>query len=254
MSFEFINTLSESRLIPSKTSYRQYDAQDISEMVALYLCTLYILYCERESRETAISYARRTLQYGIHFGTWHTGGTDLYALLHGITDGTDIDFRNQSRSERFRHQLPMDEILIVRWIRELSQGSIRPGTHRQLFIRLDFNLKIENQSIRSVRRLVMDWKDLAEPEARLATTRLLQLLRNRAPRSELLGTLKDMADRHHLEINGARNKEAGIPKYNEPPKDINVPAAEPKSNLLRSLATVGAGYAAGRFIGSRLRK
>jgi hypothetical protein len=252
MTYSFFDTLSESRLIPSKSTFRIYDAEALSNLTVIYLCALYIMYNNKSTSKSAMAYARRTLQYGINFSEWHTGGTDLYVLIYGLKVD-DVELNHPAISDRFKSTLPLRDDMIVRWLREMNSGHLTDSTHRQLFTRMDFNMKTSDNSIRAIRRLVMDWKNLTESEYRLAMTRMLQIIRIRAPRCELLGDLHKVSDTHNLEIRGAYDKDSGL---GYAPAIIAAKTAEPSKDysFLRGIAAVGIGLAASNLLHKATKK
>lgn len=203
-----MGNLAESRLIPSVTSLRKFSAEELADFTVLYLSGLYMLYCNDATKHFAERYARRTIQYGTQFNQWQSGGTDLYVILYGLTaEGVKLD--DQENSDHFKSILPFGEALLVRWLREMNNSHLHPATHRSLFTRMDFNFKIKNSSIRAIRRLAMEWNDLRHHEQKLAMTRILQMMRNRAQKSEILTELQHMAAQHELEIDDACDRETG---------------------------------------------
>jgi hypothetical protein len=208
MSYDFIGTLTESHLIPSQASLRQYTAEELADLSVLYICALYVLFNFKDSERFAEQYAKRTIQHGTDFHKWSSGATDLYVMLYGL-QASDVHLDDQERSDKFKNVVPLGESLLVRWLTEMSRGNVRDTTHRSLFTRLDFNFKTSNSSIRAVRRLIMDWHHLNAHERQLAATRLLQLIRVRASRGELFQQLRVTANRHDLEIDGACDVETG---------------------------------------------
>lgn len=197
--FDFIGTLAESRLIPSTNSYSPFSAEDLAELAVLYISALWLMYCDKDEHEFAISYAKKTIQYGVNFEKWRTGGTDLYNILHGLM-AEDIILSHPSQSEKFKFHVPIGEAPLIRWLREMANGHVQVQTHRSFFVKLDFNFKISNNSIRAIRRLVMDWKTINFGERSLCMTRLLQMLRSRAIKGEMLPALSKMAREKELEI------------------------------------------------------
>lgn len=206
--YEFIGDLSESRLIPSKSNLRRYTAQEVSDLVVLNLCALYILWSNTEYQSFAEKYAKRTLMHGATFEKWQTSGTDLYILLHALI-ASDVTLNKQELSNKYRETLPIGERLLVRWLRDMSTGNLKEAQHRALFVKLDFNFRTKNNSIRAIRRLVLDWNKLDRREHQLAMTRLLQFMRTRASRGEILGNLQKMAKEYDLEMKGVCNPETG---------------------------------------------
>lgn len=206
--YEFIGDLSESRLIPSKSNLRRFTAQEISDLVVLNLCALYILWSNSEYQTFAEKYAKNTLRHGMTFEKWQTSGTDLYILLHALMT-TDEPLNKPEASDKFRETLPIGKTLLVRWLRDMSLGNLKEPQHRALFVKLDFNFRTKNNSIRAIRRLVMDWNKLDRREHELAMTRLLQFFRARASRGEIIGNLQKMAKAYDLEMKDVCNPETG---------------------------------------------
>jgi hypothetical protein len=237
--YEFMGTLAESRLIPSVASLRQFRANELADLTVLYICSMHVLFSGKQSKQSkqfTMQYARRTIQHGTDFETWYGGETDLYVLLYGLI-APDVKLEDQHESDAFRKIVPLGEPLLVRWLKEMNTGHIRPTTHRALFSRLDFNFKTTNSSIRAVRRLIMDWDDLSHHEQSLAMTRLLQLVKNRAPKSELLTQLRTMASHHDLEITDVCDVETGEGCATDEPE------TKKKGSVLVNLAAFAAGVA-----------
>lgn len=206
--FEFIGTIAESKLIPSQSNLKQYTAPDLAELAVLYICGLYVMHSFKETSPKAEAYAKRTTQYGVKWDKWQAGGTDLYVILYGLK-ASNVTLKDQADSDSFKGRLPFGEAALTAWIRQMASGHIQTMAHRTLFTRLDANFKIGNSSIRAVRRMVMDWNDLDSHDRKLTMTRLLQLLKARAPKSEIMNDLRRVADRHDLEISGVCNKDTG---------------------------------------------
>ncbi len=206
--FEFIGTIAESRLIPSSDNLKRYTAEELAELVVLYVCGLYILYSFKETKHTAEAYARRTTQYGVRWDRWQASGTDLYVMLYGLKSDKAI-LKDQAASDTFKRRMGFGEAALAKWLREMTSGNIHNMDHRTLFTRLDSNFKISNSSIRAVRRMVMDWDHIDGHDRRLTMTRLLQLIKARAPKSEIMNDLRQLASRHSLEIVGACDKDTG---------------------------------------------
>lgn len=248
--FEFIGTLSESRLIPSKSNYRHFGADELAELAVLYVSALNILFFVKETKQFAISYARQTVANGTNFTKWQTGANDLYAILYGL-EGKDVELDDPEFSNDFKHTLPFGGPALVQWLKDMAGGHHVPAHHRPLFTRLDFNFKIKNSSIKAVRRLAMDWPDLDGHERQLVMTRLLQLLRNRAPKSELSSKLLMIARLHHWEIEGACDTDTGV--CGKVITDID-PDDNRKPSFMLSLAAVAAGAATAAILGRKKDK
>jgi hypothetical protein len=76
--------------------------------------------------------------------------------------------------------------------------------------------------MRAIRRLVMDWETITHTQKKLALTRLLQFMRNRAPKGELLPWLNRVGVLRDLEIDNVTNPETGELKEGAEPNVFKV--------------------------------
>jgi hypothetical protein len=200
MPYEFLGTLSESKLIPTPQSLEKYRPQDLPDFLLLTLCALRVLLLYKRSNDNARDYVRKTRQWG-SFDVWRQTGTDLYQLLHALEG-------RMSTKVHGANALHLDYGLVRNWLRDSQTGESRETTTRRLFLHLDRNLKIRDESLKAIRRLVMNWRQIDNHKRALAMTRLLQILRARMPRSELLHPLSELARHLHLELRGVDNPES----------------------------------------------
>jgi hypothetical protein len=207
------------------------------------------MYETNRTHDFAENYAKRTIQYGVNFNKWLNSSTDLYVILYGLTSN-ELD---DPDSEKFLKNLPFGHNLLIKWLRGIASDKLRDSDHRAFFVRLDFNFKINNSSIKAIRRLVMDWKNLSQHEKGLATTRLLQLLRARAPKSEILANFINMARDKDLILGDVCDPETGIGCGNIAKIVVKEPEKK-KSSFLIALASVAAGVAVSNMISHKDKK
>lgn len=194
-----LKELSESRLFPSTKSAGERETQEIAELLFLHLIAFRILATDDEFEDFAKAYAYKTTTWG-GFTKWRATGSDLYILLHEM----------QHRAHGLKNgHYPVNVGLIQRWLKQIATlGLDEPTTHR-LFNRLDFDLRIRDDSLKSIRRLVTHWPELNHHRQELAMTRLLQMFRARCRKSDLIGPLTRIAARRNLEMDGVCNPETG---------------------------------------------
>jgi hypothetical protein len=194
-----LRELCESKLFPSTKTAHEMETEEVAELLFLHILGMRILATDEETREFAKDNAHKTTSWN-NFDKWRANGTDLYVLLHIM----------QERALGLKKgHYPVSIPLIQRWLRQISVSGIdEPATHR-LFNRLDFDLRIRDDSLKSIRRLVIYWPDLSHHRRELAMTRLLQKYRAQARKSEFLGLLTKIAKRRDLEIDGVCNPETG---------------------------------------------
>lgn len=180
MSFSFIADLNESRLFPSLSNMLKKSDKEMTQLLYLYIIGIRILMAEGETEAWAHSYVSRTLQWGTSFDLWRSNTTDLYVLLHRLHT---IQFVEKTATYSLQHQD------VVRWLRNIQlhvEGNIFGNNTERLFMRLDYGLKVTDSSMKAVRRQVTNWTDLGQEEQHNVLSRLIPMLRKRAPKSEIL--------------------------------------------------------------------
>lgn len=205
---KFLQSLTESKLIPSTASYKKYTGKQIAELTYLHLIGLHILVNEPISEKWAKDYAMRSARV-TSFAHWYQSGTDLMLLLYALTTTGDIEFRSDESSKDFIDGLYFDEPTIRLWLKNVGHDEQNKNLAKKLFLTLDTQFKIKDSSFKAVRRLAMDWNHLTLKEQRLTLTRLLQFMRARARGSDILHQLEIMAKAEHLEMKDVCNPETG---------------------------------------------
>ena len=204
--FDFIKDLSESRLFPTVQELKKHSDKDLGEWLILNLCALRILLAVEGTRDYARVYARKTASFN-KFDKWRSDGNDLYTLLQSCSHVDD------GGKTKVGQGLNMPNVLA--WLRQAAREHPDEHTTRRLFVRLDFDLKVRNESIKAIRRLTTDWYRIDHRKKQLVFTRLLQFFRTRMRRSELLVQMEKVARHHDLELHGVDNQEddSEIVKY-----------------------------------------
>lgn len=226
--FEFIANLSESAVFSSKSSLDKYSETELCEITYLFIVTLRILLWCDDTHEWARDYCKKTTRAS-DFKSWRTDGTDLYAAMYGLV----VDKEEHSFSPK----------LVWNWLHKASTGHLSAADSREFFVKLDSYFHIRNESMKAVRRLAMDFFRLNRTEEKLAITRLLQLLRHRAPKAELLAELHSLSNSRNYEIEGAYDPEANILKGLH--KAVTKENASAGATSAASIASVAGGIGAG---------
>lgn len=235
MTYSLFGDLTESRMFPSKRSLDREDFETLAETTYLLIIALRILLTEDSVKSHR--YVKRTISAN-NFRSWRTDGTDLYICLHALSTG---------HYEKGSYPETISVLAIQRWLREMSIANATDEQEtRKLFLRMDRLLFIKESSMLAVRRLVMDWPDLDKREKKLATTRLLQMLRARSPKVDLLPMISTMAREDDLELRGVCNAETG--ECEEKNRVLNKGGyrhAMDKGSMLAGLAGLASGAAGG---------
>lgn len=235
-----IKTVEESSLLKSFSSVHRYSARDVADLTFLYLIALHVLRSEWRSAPFARSYANKS------GGDWsHTNisGTDLRQLL-SITLYHSNEYTkylaNQGSSKQLLHDLTLDKNEIRQFLHNASSGTYNDHLAARLLMSFERDLRIGVTNYKSVRRIAGDWNSsYIDNEAKqLAVTRLLQALRHRALKGDLIPELERLAKEQNLEIKNACDPETG--------KHCDSVPGKPKMSLLKQLV-IGAGLGLGAY-------
>lgn len=190
--FCFLSDLSESRLLPSKTSLKNWHPNKLAELAYLYFLGLHILLCADGAKEWARNYCKKAGDPN-DFGEWRNAQNDLYAMLFALSmDNDEVDNETDIKQlDKIKISPPM----IRHWLRHASvhsDATVREETHK-LFMRLDTMFHITNASMKTMRRIIMNWDKADQKERSDTLTKLIQMIHDRAPsNSEILPHLKKL--------------------------------------------------------------
>lgn len=189
---QFLQSLCESKLFPSKASLERKRDSDVAELAYFYLLAMRIMRLESETEKFAKGYAHKTAEWGTYF-RWRDTATDLYVLLHRLSF---IDHPDKGKAH-----FPVDIKLIHRWLAEEGRGQHDNRLARRVLTGLDFSLRINSQSSKAMRRIVADWDDQSVHQKSTTLKKLYDKLHTIAPRSEILKQIKELADEYQDEYN-----------------------------------------------------
>jgi hypothetical protein len=201
---DFIQSLTESKLFASKTSFAHRSGRELAELAYLHIIALRIMSCEKITHMQSKQYALKTNNHD-DFKKWKSNGTDLYLILHALKG--DVKAKDDT-SEHYIKTLSLDIPKITAWLLSISSHNSDSDTkaHR-LFASMDSQFKINDGSYRSIRRLAMNWPDLNKRERQLCFTRLIQIMRVRCKSSDTFEWLEKLSRNNGLELQDACDKE-----------------------------------------------
>jgi hypothetical protein len=237
----------ESRLLRHSSSVGQYSAQDLAEITFLSLITLHLLRCNFSTAPWAKNYAAKS-----RASAWRVSNssfTDLYQMLHVIVSqprSWTSELKNSSASETLLNDIQLQPADLNLFLRNISGNSFDPNISKRLLLKFEYGLRITVTNYKSVRRIAGDWfaSHVDEEAKKLAVTRLLQALRHKARRVDLLRPLERMSSDLKLELQNVCDPETGAGC------DTTATTAAQTSrqpSLLKQLA-VGAGLGVGAYL------
>lgn len=252
MSYELIQDLTESRLLRTKQSFKTYTAKDIAELAFVYFISLEILSSEFDYLSDAKDYAKKTIMYG-NFNSFRFSGTDMYMLLYVLLGNDEVELKgDKENNDLFLNNINPNMMNIKRYFLNLRKGEPNQTFNRRFLLKLQQELDITVANYRSMRILVSDWKNISKPQKKLVMTRLLQVFRARAIRSELRTFIESLAKGQKLEIKGVDNAETG--KEGKGIKDPDFGTTKKKTPWWAKTAAAGAGAYGGYKLTSRGKK
>ena len=227
----FIKELTEARALRTQRGLK-LGAEQVAENIFLNVLSLQAMRYDPSTAKQAAEYARKTLQYQ-DFSNIRSTGTDLHNWVSV--------FNNPSRYEEQigpvgRASMPIMQF--KRYLRDVAQGKSNPNFERQFLMSLERNLGIRNAQYSAVRRMFSDWNRLYGSERKQSSTRLLQALRAKSPRSDLRSPYEGFMRKGGYEDKSMKNPEK------------NTAGALGKAAALAA-AGIG-GYYAGKAVGKMI--
>lgn len=183
--YNFLNDLCESKLIPSKTSLKKWDVTKLSELAYLYILGLRFLIHESSNRQWAIDYCKKTGNQQ-DFSKWMNAGNDLYIMLYSLSADEDDNIEGD-----LPHDIKISPAILTHWLRNPTN---KEDTHK-IFMRLDSMFRINNSSMKNLRRIVMNIEDSDDREKKNTLDKIIRLIHTRAPtNNEISEHLEKMFD------------------------------------------------------------
>ena len=121
-------------------------------------------------------------------------------------------FADKEASALFLGDLRINVPQLKEWLRLTAKGIARPSVDSAFLFRLEKQLKIDNSQYKSARRLASDWGNLKHGQKTLVITRIVQALRARAVRSELMPVMMKLAkEKKYVPVNPVKDMEKAQP-------------------------------------------
>lgn len=253
---EFLQDLSEARLFGGgRSGIKRYNAKDIADIFFLHIIALQILNHNFYGAPEIKKYLHNAGNL-INFDYWSSARNEIYVLLHILTGRQAKKqqslLQDQEASQEFLKNIKINMPLMRKFLRLVKSGQHDEAFERRFLLELERDLMVTNGYYRSLRRLVSTWKRQPESTKRLVMTRLLQIFRTKARRSELLSILEYVSRKDRLEDKSLEP----LPGTGSE-KAAETPVPPKKMSLLKNLAAFGAGMttgAAGGYALTRTKK
>jgi hypothetical protein len=228
-----------------------FTAKDITDLAFLYLVSLHILRCEFETAPVAVRYARQTNAHS-NFKATDRNNTDLYQFLNILSDphgSTASELGHEEANAVFWNGVHFNPNLAKQFLSNILAGNYDEARQRSILFSLETQLHITTPNYKSMRRIAVEWNshEVTSDAQKLVITRMLQALRAKARRGDLLPTLEKLAAHGKYELFKVCDPETGDGCAD----DKVSTSASPNMGFLKALAI---GALAGGVIGHKLGK
>lgn len=187
MAYTLLPDLNESKLLPSYWNISKYTAPEAGDLVYIYFLALFAQVLESTNKQWAMSYASRTNSHGL-FNDKSSSATDLYVLLYSLK--AKAGFKDKLKSYEYLDRMRIDWSATSTFLHDIAAGT--PNNHRSVLLSLDAGLRISDSTLKSARRVIMNWEVSDQTEKYEAITKLLSKLKNKAPSSELIPYMESL--------------------------------------------------------------
>lgn len=200
--YQLINTLTESRLFRNKKIASALNVDDAANLVFVYLMALNVFNKDYDFAPLASEYSQRTVAFN-NFNSFRTSGTDLYIALNRLV-GKDQEYTSAS-DEIAIERVRLNILDMKRILNHFATNNIDTSKESALFLRFQKQLNIQDSMLISLRRLVVDWDNLNQNQRALVVTRMMQYLRQKAPRGELTLPMKEFQKRGDFKVDDSKD-------------------------------------------------
>jgi hypothetical protein len=238
--YRFITALDENWLFRSKRM-QDFTARDVADLAFLYMVSLHILRCEFDTAPFAVRYARQTSAHS-NFRAVDKNNTDLYQFLNILSDpsGQIADQLGHPEANAiFWHDMHFNPTLARQFLSNITAETYSHSQQKRILFQLESQLHITVSNYRSMRRIAVDWvsTDITSEAQKLVVTRMLQALRAKARRGDLLPQLEKLSTYRKYELFNVCDQETG--------KGCDGDVAEPAKPSMGMLKALALGAAAG---------
>lgn len=205
---KLLKDLLEAKLILNKNKFHSYSIQEILDMTFLTLNALVILYNEQDTKRYAVAYIAKTLS-NQNFKNFSNAQTDLSNLIYAITKSDDDLFKTSSTKSI--EELDPSMVSVKRLFYLMNNNLLSTSQIRRLLYKIQKDFDISTSNYKSIRTIVGEWatKDLSMEQRKLAFTRLLQALKNKALQIDIMPALKNLATSKRYELQDVCDPESG---------------------------------------------
>lgn len=223
----------DERMHLGERNTRKMTSRQIADHVFMDLIGLWIMSNVFDFAADAKDYADNTRRGAGRFAKWKVGKTDLYNSIHILLRKRTDMFTSEADAVLLE-KIKLKSTDVVSYLDRIAKGKASESFVRTMLQRIEGDLRIEDSTFRSLRRIAQEWNGAQTSARRLTLTRMVQFYNANARQCEMAAMIRKMAKSENLLDRKAKNVERG--------------------SVLKSFIAHGAAAAAGAAVGYRFGK
>jgi len=182
----FLKYVSEAKVIRRYSDLGRFSFPEVTERIYISFLALTLLRSMDQGKAFTKTYADQTLGYGT-FDKVRMTQNDLYNMLAIVTGDPDITkkLKNKDQAQAMRQRQPVPVMAVRRYLRSFDEPF-------KFLIQLERALGIKDANYRNLRRAIVDYGNLNGKTQKLATTKLLQILKSKLPGTDITRKIQEI--------------------------------------------------------------
>jgi len=175
----FLKYVSEAKVIRRHSDLGRFTFPEVTERIYLSFLALSFLNSNPTTKKFTKTYADQTLMYG-GFDRVRMTANDLHNMLAIVSGDPEITKKlaNKDQAQAMRQRQPVPIMAVRRYLRTFEEPY-------KFLTQLERALGIRDTNYRNLRRAISDYRNLDNRTKKQATNKLLQLLKNKLPGTDI---------------------------------------------------------------------
>lgn len=244
---EFIRSITEAKILnKSLFGTSKHTAKDFADIFFMYLCAIRILKAEFHGGSDLSGYINScTLKVD---GSLSGNDIDvLINLLFSDSAADQVKFKDPEESKHYLQSITFNMPTFRTFMKQAANAVQNVEFDRRFLLYAENQLKIDNTTLTSIRRLCGEWEFENDSDKVLVFTRLIQAFRSKVKKADILPILEKVAKKAKLEDRDIDNRPE---EYENPHNKGDIK----RNNQTRGPSVVGSvgSYYGGKAVGKKL--
>jgi len=182
----FLKYVSEAKVIRRHSDLGRFSFPEVTERIYLSFLALTLLRSMDQGKAFTKTYADQTMAKGT-FDQVRMVNNDLANMLAIVSGDPDITkkLKNKNQAQAMRQRQPVPVMAVRRYLRSFDEPY-------KFLTQLEKALGITDANYRNLRRAIADYSNLGDKTKKQVTDKLLQLLRNKLPGTDIHRQIKSL--------------------------------------------------------------